>query len=86
MGRKHFNLDHDNNEWDSNLLQLIRCDNSVFLEHVVGDESWCHHYAPESKKMIRQLKHISATEIGSNEDCTESDAVVLPRLLWINLD
>ncbi|GFX77019.1 hypothetical protein TNCV_1072191 [Trichonephila clavipes] len=60
-----------------NLLHLIRYENFVFLEHiVVGDESWCHHYAPETKKTSWQLRLISATEIENDEDCTESDASI----------
>ena len=41
---------------------LMQLDWNLFVKHIVtGDETWIHHYNPESKQQSMQWKHASST-------------------------
>jgi len=48
-------------ELSSENLKLIQLDWNLFVKHIVtGDETWKHHYDPESKQQSMQWKHASS--------------------------
>ena len=59
---KHLTRDHQKQRMHFCLKHLIRYEeNAAFLDRIVaGDETWCHHYTPESKKTSMQYKHCSS--------------------------
>ena len=59
---KRLSLDHQKRRMGFCLKHLIRYEEDLaFLDRTVGgDETWCHHYAPESKKTSMQWKHSSS--------------------------
>jgi len=47
-------------ELSSENLKLMQLDWNLFLKRIVtGDETWIHHYDPESKQQSMQWKHAS---------------------------
>ncbi|GBN76902.1 hypothetical protein AVEN_11241-1 [Araneus ventricosus] len=61
------------------LQHLIRyVEDPAFLERIVaGDESWCHHYIPESKKTSMQWKHTSSPLPRKSKGTTTARKVML---------
>ncbi|GBM71716.1 hypothetical protein AVEN_83477-1 [Araneus ventricosus] len=57
---KHLIIDNQEQRMSFSLQHLIRYEEDLaFLRRIVaGDESWWHHYTPESKKTSMQWKHI----------------------------
>ena len=48
-------------ELSSENLKLTQLDWNLFLKHIVtGDETWIHHYDPESKQQSMLWKHASS--------------------------
>jgi len=48
-------------ELSSENLKLMQLDWKLFLKRIVtGDETWIHHYDPESKQQSMQWKHASS--------------------------
>ena len=48
-------------EASSENLKLMQLDWNLFLKHIVtGDETWIHHYDPESKQQSMQWKHATS--------------------------
>ncbi|GBN66295.1 hypothetical protein AVEN_161903-1 [Araneus ventricosus] len=42
-------------------LQRYHEEEYGFLSHIVtGDETWCHHFEPESKRQSKQWKHATS--------------------------
>jgi hypothetical protein len=59
---KHLSDDHKLSRMSLSMEHLFRYSrNPEFLMRIVaGDESWCHHYTPETKTMSKQWKHPSS--------------------------
>ena len=50
-------------EASSENLKLMQLDWNLFLKRIVtGDETWIHHYDPESKQQSMQWKHATLSE------------------------
>ena len=40
------------------LLNHYEAEDDSFLDHIItGDERWCHHYEPESKRQSMEWRH-----------------------------
>ena len=53
-------------EASSENLKLMQLDWNLFLKCIVtGDETWIHHYDPESKQQSMQWKHATSPSPGS---------------------
>ena len=44
----------------SEYLKLMQLDWNFFLKRITGDESWIHHYDPESKQQSMQWKYANS--------------------------
>jgi len=43
------------------LLNQYKAEGDSFLDHVItGEETWCHHYEPESKQQSMEWRHVNS--------------------------
>ena len=43
------------------LLNQYKAESDSFLDHIItGDETWCHHYEPESKRQSMEWRHVNS--------------------------
>ena len=41
------------------LLNQYKAEGDSFLDRIItGDETWCHHYEPESKRQYLEWRHV----------------------------
>jgi DNA-binding CsgD family transcriptional regulator len=60
---KHLTKKHKHNcqHTCSSLLEWYNCEGDNFLNHIItGDETWIHHYEPETKQQRMLCKHMSS--------------------------
>jgi hypothetical protein len=52
----------------------------AFLQWIVADETWVHHYEPASKCQCMEWKHTALSRIKKFKSVTSADKVLMLRL------
>jgi len=54
------------------LLNQHKAEGDSFLDRIItGDETWCHHYEPESKRQSMEWRHVSSPSRKSSRRCPQ---------------